>query len=372
MRNKLWLFLLFTLVSFIPLWGQNTDKIVILSSRVGAVVDKAEQQQFKIFEKIINFKSAVVYVNAAGEYYITFSILDERSGIRDTSIQYSLQSINMISEKIDHYESIINGTYKPGSEKAVLKYITRAEAAKELSETQNDKDTASLAFKQNAYKDNLGLSDTIALPDFYLYPSWGFGFGVSSFYPDLQSVYHAMTAIENKYTAFGYQIRPHDENSFRIGFLNGHINCRFSRNFGLLLNCAISVVKDIDYRSAILTVEYSPDIFFYKKFNLFCAAGVSNTFLNYTQNYGNTITPVKNDTYTTLESVSLNCSKYGFVAGLGIAYNAESVRLAFSSNYQFTSTSETSLYSSFYTTMIEKTRLGLSSLILSARITFFL
>lgn len=368
---KILLLLLFFKTTII--YPQTGDRIIELSNRVGAVVDKAEAVSFKIFEKFPDFHSCVVHIDSLNEYYIRFIMADKAGNVKDTAISYSEQAILLLSEKIDHFEEIMNGGYKPGTEKARIRILNGEEKIKSLDEIAKTRDSLAVILIKPVQPDIIPFADIGDMQDYYFYPAWGFGFGVSTFSPDFRSVYEAMKAVEDKYRALGYSIRPHNEDQFNMGFLNAHFNLKFTKTIGALINAAVSVNEAVDYGNIALLAEYYPELLSFGKFCAFGTAGISVTYLSVSQSYGDRISQISsNNSYYLLDAIKVESSKTGFVAGLGISYMKGNFASTLSACYQFTSTSEASLYSSYNSSMYFKTKLSLSSLILGFRITFYL
>jgi len=355
------------------IYPQGGDRVIIVSNRVGVVIDKSEQIHYKIFERVSDFNSCVVHIDSLDGYYILFTLVDKNGKSKDTAISYSEQAILLLSEKIDHFEEILKGTYKPGTEKARIRILNGEEMIKSLDEIARTRDSLAVTLIKPAQPDILPFADIGDMQDYYFYPAWGFGFGVSTFSPDFGSVYEAMTAVENKYKALGYSIRPHNEDQFNMGFLNAHFNLKFTKTIGALINAAVSVNKSVDYGNIALLAEYYPELLSFGKFCAFGTAGISVTYLSVSQSYGDRISQVSsNNSYYLLDAIKVESSKTGFVAGLGISYMKRNFASTLSACYQFTSTSEASLYSSYNSSMYIKSKLSLSSLILGFRITFYL
>lgn len=360
----------FLILSVVNTTAQQNDRIVILSNAVGAVIDKAEKTHYKIFEKINEFYRAVVYVDSNEEYYIRFTLLNKENRIRDTVMHYSKQAIFMLSEKIDHYDDILSGKYKPGNARASIQYVDKSGEAKQLEEIL--KDTILTQEKLLLVQDTLILSGIKDIPDFYYYPAIGFGVGISMYSPDMKSAYEAMTVLENNHRLEGYAIKTHSEDWFDVPFINTHISIKISKYFSIVANGTFGIKKDLSFNSIAVMGEYYPAISLSENINPFITAGVANSFLSITQHYGERITPVsQTGSYTTFDAVTIESSKTGVLVGAGISYDIRGFSAAISALYLFTSSSQTAVTSLYPSQSYVKSKLSLSSLILGLRMTFY-
>jgi hypothetical protein len=100
--------------------AQQSNKVVILSKRVGLSVEKSERDYFHIFGGLKDFKCAVVYLSPSGKYFVKFTSQKQGSVEKDTTIFYSEISILNLAEKIDHFEEIADGTYTMGETTPIL------------------------------------------------------------------------------------------------------------------------------------------------------------------------------------------------------------------------------------------------------------
>jgi hypothetical protein len=86
--------------------AQDSDKVVILSPRVGTMINAYEREHFQLFPQINGFVRAVVYQTAQKNYYAKLELIGADGKTRDTTIQYSENSLLMLAERIDRFEDL--------------------------------------------------------------------------------------------------------------------------------------------------------------------------------------------------------------------------------------------------------------------------
>lgn len=117
--------------------AQDDDNVVILSPRVGAVIDAKERERFQLFEGIPGFASAIIHQTAKGTYYadILFTSPDGREG--HMTLRYPETEgesyLSKLAERIDHFEDLAAGRYQIG-EKPVRLRVGRLRIVAEREE----------------------------------------------------------------------------------------------------------------------------------------------------------------------------------------------------------------------------------------------
>ncbi len=105
--------------SFVAMVGksfaQDSLSVVILSPRVGAVIDAKERDRYRLFWDLEQFDSAVVLRNTVGSYVLYVMGMGVRQHSKDTSLSVPALLLFKYSEKIDHINEIENQTYHAGS-----------------------------------------------------------------------------------------------------------------------------------------------------------------------------------------------------------------------------------------------------------------
>ena len=195
-RNKL-LIVIAGLTFLLPagrLFGQNEDKVVILSPRVGETIDASERSRFKLFQTVENFYEAILYRRPAGSYYARITLRARDGAERDTTIQYSERYLLLMTEQIDHFEELTKGQYKIGDKPATFRIIDdRGEEDIVSGEQKYRKDGPDLL-------PFAGKTDRL---DRQSYPQLAIGISLSTYSPDFSGLSQALTAIEEKYREQG-------------------------------------------------------------------------------------------------------------------------------------------------------------------------
>jgi opacity protein-like surface antigen len=203
------------------LLAQASDKVVILSPRVGAVIDASERDHFRLFPQIKGFARAVVCESPQKTYYARIAFAEPDGEAKDTTVQLEKDYLLTLAEQIDHFEDLEKGVYQMGQQPATLKVVEpQTRVGTKPPELQSD----ILPFASKA--------EGLELESF---PQVGFGVGLSSYSPDLSGVRDAFTAIEDKYRKQGYSITHHNE-SLDVGtHFSYNLRIRLSQHFGLIV-----------------------------------------------------------------------------------------------------------------------------------------
>ncbi len=213
--------------------GQDSARIVILSPRVGAVIDQPARERYHLFSQFGNFHDALFYVTSDSLCYARIT-LGEGADASDTTIHYSSQAIKMLADKIEHFKEISSGAYTIGADPPRLSYdgMTRA---------SHKRDTALIAAQrkimaENAWKKNhpdnaAGGGESLAWKPGDAYPfernaaltprsayaHMGFGIGFAYYSPDLSSLDADLQAVEEKYSITSHPLsRPEDLCTIRL------------------------------------------------------------------------------------------------------------------------------------------------------------
>ncbi|MDO8549761.1 MAG: hypothetical protein Q7S39_06385 [Ignavibacteria bacterium] len=113
MEKKLLLLLTWFFV-VIPSLAQDSLNIVILSPKVGEVIDKDEREQYSIFKQYKDFSQVIFYKKTNNEFIAKFSITQPDGSEKDTLVRYSELVLFGLSEKIENWEKLKTGDYRMG------------------------------------------------------------------------------------------------------------------------------------------------------------------------------------------------------------------------------------------------------------------
>jgi hypothetical protein len=114
MRKKIFLMVLVGLAFLsMPnrLFAQDSDKVVILSPRVGAVIDAVERERYELFPEVRGFDRAVFLQTPGKTYYARVMFMGPDGARRDTTIQYSEDVLHLLAEKIELLERLKEKRY---------------------------------------------------------------------------------------------------------------------------------------------------------------------------------------------------------------------------------------------------------------------
>jgi gas vesicle protein len=121
----------------IPLQAQaDKHKLVILSPRVGSMIDSSEREYFQLFPKIKDFHNAIFLENPDSTYYAWIVLKDSSGNTRDTAIWYPKGYLLMVAEKISHFEELTEGQYQMGQNPATLQVVESEEATRAPAPTK--------------------------------------------------------------------------------------------------------------------------------------------------------------------------------------------------------------------------------------------
>jgi hypothetical protein len=96
---------------------------VILSPKVGMVIDSAGRAYFHLFPDIQGFTSAVIRRSRDKEYYVHILSLSAGGKMQDTTVHYRESALLDMGEKIEHFEGITDGTYRPGDQEVKFQIL---------------------------------------------------------------------------------------------------------------------------------------------------------------------------------------------------------------------------------------------------------
>jgi hypothetical protein len=102
------------------LHAQDSARVIILSPRVGATIDKTERNKFKLFQQFPTFESAIVLEGPGGAYYVRIDYENAAGRLRDSVVLYREQVLLMLAEKINHFEDLEAKNYVFGSDPSTL------------------------------------------------------------------------------------------------------------------------------------------------------------------------------------------------------------------------------------------------------------
>ncbi len=180
---------------------QDSARVIILSPRVGPVITAADRERFSIFGAINNFQRAIVYQRPDTTFFVRFLCREGIDSIAEKRVDYSLQGLLSMAEKINHYEELKAGTYQMGTDPARLQYAVGNEPML-VKAMQMRQTTKASAFADDVLPFN-GLLP-VEIPAGY--PRFAIRIGLSSTPCDLSGLSDLVNAVENSFRNLGYPV----------------------------------------------------------------------------------------------------------------------------------------------------------------------
>ena len=327
------LFLACVSFAYSVVFAQDSAKVIILSPRIGVVLNRQERDYFQILMRVNDFENAVFYQSADKRCFAKISLRQKLAPPKDTTIFYPVGFLINISEKIDHFEDLQEGKYHMGAQPAFsasqldtaeARFFVHGALAFPL-DTLNARSLMPAVRWRDEELPFAGNAEKYFLDDF---PDWGFGFGYSAYFADLSGITMALTKVEDRYRNLGYDIVTNSLNTKVSPLRLLDLKIRFSSSFAALCEVGKTVGSDN------VLMEWFSASFLYRFQTLketrifpFVGAGVTVVYLSAEQYYGNRISPVDTlDQYTTqynqLQSISVSASATGvhITAGADLDY----------------------------------------------------
>jgi hypothetical protein len=327
MKKKLFpLILLLSIIIYRWSYSQEKDSVVILSSKVGAIITNDEKEYYKIFSATENCNYSIIYKSGASRYYIKFCLVREGM-LKDTIINCSEQTLLNLAEKINNFEALVKGSYKMGTNPAEITLIGKDSINKiefgireTITGEQKNKIWSDRIFLPD--NDDIPFSDSVELNKtktrinrtFYK-----FGFGVSSYSPDISGVNSAFTIIEDFYRDKGYPISNHSlDYSFNVLLLY-RVSLLLSERFNIALNAAKAVRTDNKFYYIGASGIYYCILNDIKWLKPFADLELSYNYFRMRKFYGDRISPVSNSgSYDFLDYIEASGSGFGLSLKTGI------------------------------------------------------
>jgi hypothetical protein len=101
--------------------AQN-QRFVLVSPRVGVVIDSLEATTYRLFRTIKNFHSASFYKAPDSTFWVVVRLKSAEWILRDSTFTISFEGLKAYAEKIDHWEELLQGTYQMGTSQPYILY----------------------------------------------------------------------------------------------------------------------------------------------------------------------------------------------------------------------------------------------------------
>jgi hypothetical protein len=286
------LIVFFFQVSFLT--AQPTYKILIISPKVGEVIDKSEKDYFHLFQTIKGFEQGIFFVDTSNSYYGLIEYINQNGIKCDTVINYSEAYLIRTSELIDNFEKVAAGGYQftrsefsfptIDDKNNLLAAITLTSNIK--TENKSEKITYKDYYKQEfKNSDLLELSDNKIDIDLNYYPRLGFGIGFST--PlSTEDINNIITSVENIYRNQGYDIRYNKSENNNAGYLWLNLKVLLTKNITISLNTGSTVSEDEpNLKSVAIYGFYRYDLFKLHWFQPYAGLGVSSNVISLDQDF---------------------------------------------------------------------------------------
>jgi hypothetical protein len=107
---------IFIIASLVPVEvSAQGRRYVVVSSRVGVVIDSQEATTYKLFGAIKDFHSASVYQAPDSTLWVVAQLRSAEGILRDSTFAFPFVLLQAYAEQIDHWDEILQGTYQMGA-----------------------------------------------------------------------------------------------------------------------------------------------------------------------------------------------------------------------------------------------------------------
>ncbi|MDE3058563.1 MAG: hypothetical protein KGJ59_11475 [Bacteroidota bacterium] len=125
MKNHLLVLTSLTFAFLLPVAArsQTLADTVVLSTRVGEVIDQTERTQYNLFPADTNFVSAIFFRASDSSFFarVVSLGLDGKQVVKDRP--YPAVLLLQLAEKINHYEDLVAGNYTMGTDPATIQIL---------------------------------------------------------------------------------------------------------------------------------------------------------------------------------------------------------------------------------------------------------
>ncbi len=289
-----------------PLAAQDSSRIVIISPRVGIVIDRDERDKFYLFTRFNNFLRAVFYQSPDSGYTCRIE-LQHPHGVSDTSIFYSDITLRTAAERINHFEDLMEGKYRMGTDPPEIQLYSGPEIPMTIS---SKKITVQRSRELLPFDSK----------DRESFPNVRIGAGISSYSPDFSGLNAAINAIEDRYRNPPFTV-THQDAGFDVSSLQWYsINVRISNRLAVFLETGLPLRGRDQFSAASLSLLY----FYYPDapswIRPYFGAGIGKYHFSANLEY---FVPVDSD-YTFLDEIKFNGGGTGYSLMNGVEIGSAS------------------------------------------------
>lgn len=301
----------FTMGSIFP---QDCSKIIILSKRVGTVIDRQERDYFELFKNFDSFNSAVFYQSPEGDFYCKI-IYGSSDSLKDTTFIVKYGQLVNTAMRITYFEELKKGVTGIDPNSIGINYAS-------CEEIKNQSGGTSVWGRQKLSGDKLSLSSIKINPQDLIKQEWQYGVSAGMGYnsADFNGLSKIFNILEEKIPQEGYSVTKSNlkfstnplfiltGSLFYKDILKTDIEYSFSRNENKSLS--------FSYKSFSVSISYLFHLF--DSAQPYVTAGyIGSSFTAKNDNYNDRV-----DDYSgTLKSITIDGNSKGLKIGGGVILN---------------------------------------------------
>jgi hypothetical protein len=288
----------------------QSQRSVVLSPRVGVVIDSSAISTYRLFPGLTNVYSATFYQAANNSFWALVMSTTAEGILRDSVFATTFEALSMYADRIDHWEELQQGTYRMGTSPPGIFY---EDGTPVHPPPQASAETA-IDYSQFPFAKEGALA---LLPT---YPDFGFGGGITTYSCDFSDLERAYGAVENYYRKQGFTIHSPDRDfTVRYGWLMS-MEFRFVPAISLLVDVgqsAGSLIKEFKVFTASVLYHVNTDAL--SPFQPFLSAGIRHYHFETQLLYNDRISPVDaQNGFQVLDALNSTGSGYGFPIAVGV------------------------------------------------------
>ncbi len=175
----------------------DSVRVIILSDRVGPVIDSLEAEEFRVLRQFAPFRSAMAVQLPDSSFAFIVTRYRPGDANEDTLIRCSFASLRAIGEKINHFGELVKGEYVMGTDVPVLRYADTGQNVRPPASQRpaSPSRTSASGLRQPVASPGPGTPsiDWIGkpldgYPREYSYPGFEISFGFRTFNPDTKGL----------------------------------------------------------------------------------------------------------------------------------------------------------------------------------------
>ena len=289
------------LVLSAPLYSQVSYKTLVISAKVGEVIDKSENEDYQLFYFGDDFSSARFLLGSDGKYYIRINMIDSS---KSRTLMINENELIKYADKVELSNAIENGAYKPG-----------------FSEISVDSTAGKLHLRlKNPYYLDYYTKLPFAKnyePSKKFRPIFGFGLGIKFLNMDLSEIKGIYDYVEQSVRDKGFTIPSNELDGGPNKFIAANFYLRIYDSFGLSMEAGKGVGSEWSTYFTSVQLKYH---FGFKKIDwlkLYAGAGFSKAGFKYDQHYGVPVTSTNSGYYWRLDNIFTESYSKAYTLSVG-------------------------------------------------------